>query len=141
VPGPSSSGAGNGAQGRDDTAGRASRELSVDGEEGFKLRLGESGLSLRKGDRRVSMPYAAVASARWERRHRYSRTVRNIGIVLLVAVGLGAVLIALYHLTAYDALVLVFGGKEYQLSGDRELLEKVRSRILKGRAGAMDSSE
>jgi hypothetical protein len=119
----------------------ARQRLAVDGEDGFSLRLGETGLALRKGDRHVSLPYAGVDSAGWERRHRYSRTVRNIGIVLLVAVGLGAVLIALYYLAAHDALVLACGGKEYQLSGDRELLEKVRSRILKGRAGVMDSSE
>lgn len=119
----------------------ARQNISVDGEEGFSLRLGETGLALGKGDRHVSLPYARIDSAGWERRHRYSRTVRNIGIVLLVAVGLGAVLIALYYLTAFDALVLASGEKEYQLSGDRALLEKVRSRILKGRAGVMDSSE
>jgi hypothetical protein len=125
----------------DDTADRASRKLSVDGEEGFTLKLGESGLLLRKGDRRVSMPYAAISSAGLERRPRYSRTVRNLGIVLLVAVGLGAVLLAIYYLAAHDVLVLLFKGKEYQLSGDRALLDNVRSRILKGRAGVLDSSE
>jgi hypothetical protein len=119
----------------------AAPKLTVDGEGGFSLRLGESGLALRKGDRHVSIPYAKITSAGWERRHRYSRTVRNIGIVLLVAVGLGAVLIALYYLTAFDALVLEFGDREYQLSGDRALLERVRSAVGKGRAGVSDSSE
>ncbi len=119
----------------------ARRKLTVDGEEGFSLRLGESGLALHKGDRRVSMPYAKVSSAAWERRYRYSRTLRSIGIVLLVAVGLGAVLIALYYLTSFEALVLVFGGKEYTLSGDRDLLERVQSAVRTGRAGVADSSE
>jgi phosphonate transport system permease protein len=49
--------------------------------------------------------------------------------------------LAIYYLTAYDALVLVYGGKEYHLSGDRAFLENVRSRVLKGRAGVADSSE
>jgi len=116
-------------------------KLTVDGEDGFSLRLGESGLSLRKEDRHVSMPYSKVSSAAWERRYRYSRTLRNIGIVLLVAVGLGVVLIALYYLTSHEALVLGYGGKEYTLSGDRALLERVQTRIGKGRAGSSDSSE
>jgi len=119
----------------------ARTNISVDGEEGFSLRLGESGLALRKGARHVSLPYAKVSSARWERRYRYGRTLRNIGIVLLVAVGVGAVLIALYYLSGRDALVLGFGDKEYQLSGDRPLLEKVRSAVRKGSAGLADSSE
>ena len=119
----------------------ARQKLTVDGEEGFSLRLGESGLALRKGARHVNMPFAKVSSTRWERRYRYGRTLRNIGIVLLVAVGVGAVLLALYYLSGRDALVLGFGGKEYQLWGDRPLLEKVRSAVGKGRAGLADSSE
>jgi hypothetical protein len=119
----------------------ARQTLSVDGEEGFSLRLGESALALSKGARHVSMPFAKITSASWDRRYRYSRTVRNIGIVLLVAVGLGAVLIALYYLTASDALVLAYGGREYQLSGDRALLQRVQSAVRKGRAGGSDSSE
>jgi hypothetical protein len=119
----------------------ARMKIAVDGEEGFSLRFGESGLSIRKGTRHVGMPYARVSSAAWERRYRYSRTFRNIGIILLVAVGLGAVILAIYYLTAFDALVLKHGGTEYQLSGDRALLDRVQSRIMKGRAGANDSSE
>jgi hypothetical protein len=119
----------------------ARQTLTVDGEEGFSLRLGDFGLSLRKGARHVSMPFAKISFARWERRYRYGRTLRNIGIVLLVAVGLGAVLIAIYYLSGRDALVLGFGGKEYQLSGDRPLLEMVRSAVSKGGAGDSDSSE
>ncbi len=116
-------------------------EITVDGEEGFSLRMGESGLSLRKGTRRVGMPYARVSSAAWERCYRYSRTLRNMGMILLVAVGLGTVLLAMYYLTAFDALVLKYAGKQYQLSGDRALLDRVKSRICKGRSSAMDSSE
>ena len=119
----------------------ARQKLAVDGEDGFSLRLGESGLSLRKDERHVSLPYAKVSSSGWERRYRYGRTLRNIGIVLLVAVGVGAVLLAFYYLSGYDALVLGFGGKEYRLSGDRALLEKVRTAVGKGRAGISDSSE
>jgi hypothetical protein len=119
----------------------ARQKLAVDGEDGFSLRLGESGLSLRKGARHVRLPYAKVAPPRWERRYRYGRTLRNIGIVLLVAVGVGAVLLAFYYLSGYDALVLGFGGREYRLSGDRALLEKVRSAVGKCRAQDSDSSE
>lgn len=118
----------------------APRTLAVDGEDGFLLRLGGSGLALRKGARHVSMPYSEVSSASWERRYRYSPTLRNIGIVLLVAVGLGVVLIAIYYLSGQDALVIGFGGREYQLSGDRPLLEKLRGRILRGKAGVPDDS-
>ncbi|MBM4248128.1 MAG: hypothetical protein FJ149_01565 [Euryarchaeota archaeon] len=112
--------------------------MAVDGEPGFSLNIGRSRLTLRKADRRVRMPYDGITLDGWGRRYRYSPTIRTIGIALLPVLGAGAVLLALYYLSGYDALFLKFGGREYPLSGDRALLERLRRRIRGRRAGPPD---
>jgi hypothetical protein len=115
--------------------------VSVDGEEGFTARLHGTGLVLRKGDLYVRIPPGEVRSAVWSRRDRYPRLLFRIGIVLLVALGLGVVLIALYYLSRYEALVITSGDREYALFGDRAGLEKIQKALRTRRSGAADEEK
>ena len=114
--------------------------VSVDGEEGYTLRTGEGHLALRKGDHHVRIAYAEVSSVSWAKRHRYGRLLLWLGIILLLAVGTGVILILLYYLSAYDALVIAAGGRDFALNGDRAVLEDLQRRIRTGRAG-LDKEE
>lgn len=107
----------------------AGGRVAVDGEQGYSLSMGASHLSLRRAERRVKLPYDGTSSGGWGRRYRYGPTLRTLGIALLPVLGVGAVLLALYYLSGYDVMVLKFEGREYPLSGDRALLEKVHRRV------------
>lgn len=105
------------------------------------MKASESHLLLRKGDRQVRMPFSEITSAAWGKRPRYGRALLWMGIALLIAVGFGAVLLAIYYFTGYEALVIAYDGKEYAVSGEHARLEDLQARIRRGRAGSADSSE
>ena len=115
--------------------------FSVDGEEGFTLKASESHLLLRKADRHVRIPFNEITSADWRKRQRYGRTLLWMGIALLIAVGFGAVLLAIYYLPSYEALVITYDGKEYAVSGERARLEGLQARIRRDGTGVARSPE
>ena len=84
---------------------------------------------LRKGPKRVRMAFGEMASISSGRRPRYGRTVFWMGVALLPALGLGAILLAIYHFTARDALIIGFRKRRYALSGDEKTLNIIREAI------------
>lgn len=103
--------------------------VAVDGEEGFLVRLDPGALVLRKGPKRVSMPFGEMASIRSGRRPRYGRTMFWIGVALLPALGFGTILLAIYHFTRQDAIIIGFRKRNFALSGDEKTLGIIRDAI------------
>jgi hypothetical protein len=103
--------------------------VGVDGEEGFNARLEDGSLELRKGPKRVRMAFAQISSVRRGRRPRYSKTMFWIGIALLPALGFGAVILAIYHFSVQEALIIAYNKRKYALAGDERTLRVIRERI------------
>ena len=76
----------------------------------------------------------------WRKRPRYGRTLLWMGLALLVAVGFGLVLLALYYLATCEELVISYECKEYAVCGERSALEDIRSRIPRSLAGAGETT-
>ena len=113
--------------------------VAVDGEEGFNARLDDGVLELRKGPKRVRMAFAQISSVGRGRRPRYSKTMFWIGIALLPALGFGAVILAIYHFSVQEALIIAYHKRKYALTGDERTLRVVREGIGHHR-GDMDTS-
>jgi hypothetical protein len=114
----------------------AAAKVEVDGEPGFSVKMAPGVLGLRKGELHVRMRKDRIKSVSWEKRYRYGKLMLYIGIALLVALGVGLLLILLYRSSRYDALVIKYGKGRYGLSGDRELLERVRLYIEEGKSSS-----
>jgi len=115
--------------------------VSVDGEEGFNVRLDDGALELRKGPKKVRMAFPEISSFSRGRRPRYGKTMFWIGIAILPALGFGAVLLALYYFSARDALIVGYQKRKFALSGDERTLRIIRDGIGRQRRDIDTSSE
>ena len=96
---------------------------------------------LRKGPKKVRMPFSEISSVQRGRRHRYGKTMLWIGITLLPALGLGAIPLAIYYSSGYDALVIGYHRRKYAISGEERALRIIRERIGRNRKDLDTSSE
>lgn len=115
--------------------------VEVDGEKGFSGMMENGALLLRKGPKKVRMPFSEISSVARGRRHRYGRTMFWIGIALLPALGLGAIPLAIYYYSGYDALVIGYHRRKYAISGEGRTLRVIRERIGRNRKDLDTSSE
>lgn len=113
----------------------------MDGEKGFSARMDEGALELRKGPKKVRMPFSEIASVARGRRHRYGRTMFWLGVALLPALGLGIILLGIYYQSGYEALVIGYHRRKFALSGDAAALKRIREGIGRSRKDLDTTSE
>jgi hypothetical protein len=113
--------------------------VEVDGDKGYVARMGNSALELKKGPRRVSMPFSEITSVSRGKRYRYGKPVLWMGILLLPVLGVGAILVALYLVSGYDVLVICYRRRKYALSGKGAALRRI-GEALKRRRPDIDAS-
>jgi hypothetical protein len=115
--------------------------VAVDGDEGFSVRLDDGALELRKGPKKVRMAFPEITSFGRGRRPRYGKTMFWIGVAILPALGLGAILLAIYHFSSREALIVGYQKRKFALSGDERTLRIIRDGIGRNRRDIDTSSE